>query len=238
MRLSWVLSGLLITAMPVACSNAEAPPDLGDEDDEAVHSASEEAKDEPRPLPSPEIAMPAEPSDAGVDAGPVCSLMTAPKATYLKYGLHPAASNALQMLKFTAARLIQTIGNDPSSAGTHAKDGTVEGRDYAAATDLSVSGMTDAQVKVLLDQMATLGFVPYYRAPGQDGWNGSRHIHAIYAGAPMKLSVRNQVRDWYAGKNGLVSHTEYKFHTWDQCTRDAVWRSFVAHNPAAADAGT
>jgi hypothetical protein len=48
-------------------------------------------------------------------------------------------------------------------------------------------------------------------------------IHAIYVGAAMKRSVRDQVRDWYAGKNGLVSHTEYKFHTWSQCARDAVW---------------
>lgn len=48
----------------------------------------------------------------------------------------------------------------------------------------------------------------------------------------MKLSLRNQVRDFMDGKNGLASHTKYKFDTWSQCWRDALWESYLKNNPA------
>ena len=163
-----------------------------------------------------------------------CSITDAPHSSYLKWGLHPDASDALKYLKFTSARVMQTIGSASASAGTHAQDGTAGGHAYSAATDLSVSGMTDAQAKVLVTQLTKVGFVAYLRRPGHDGWPSgeARHIHAIWVGAPMKLSLRNQVRDWHVGKNALASHTTYTFYTWSKCWRDSIWKAFDAHNSA------
>ena len=56
----------------------------------------------------------------------------------LKYGLHPRASDALRACGVASWRLTQTIGNAAASAGTHAKDGSVNGNPYSAATDISV----------------------------------------------------------------------------------------------------
>lgn len=164
-----------------------------------------------------------------------CTITKVPHSSYLKSGLHPDASDALKYLKFTAGRVTQTIGSASASAGTHGKDGVAGGHAYSAATDLSVSGMTDAQVKVLLKQLTNVGFVAYFRKPGQDGWPSSeaRHIHAIWVGAKMKLSLRNQVRDWRVNKNALASHTTYKFYTWSSCWHDSIWKRYLTANPAS-----
>lgn len=171
--------------------------------------------------------------NSGVDdsCAPVpssCSITNVAHSSYLKWGLHPDASDALKHLKFTSGRVMQTIGSASASAGTHAQDGVAGGHAYSAATDLSVSGMSDAQVKVLLEQLTAVGFVPFYRSPGHDGWPSGeiRHLHVIWAGAGMKLSLRNQVRDWHVGKNGLASHTTYTFYKTSQCWRDSIWKRF------------
>jgi hypothetical protein len=163
-----------------------------------------------------------------------CKIESVPEATYVKYGLHPDASDALARLSFPASRITQTIGSASASAGTHGQDGTAGGRAYSAATDLSVSTMTDAQVSVLLDELTSVGFVAYLRKPGHDGWPASeaRHLHIIWVGAPMKRSLRDQVRDWRVGKNALASHTTYKFKTWSPCWRDAIWARYLTANPA------
>jgi hypothetical protein len=163
-----------------------------------------------------------------------CSITNPPHVSYLKWGLHPDASDALKYLNVTAGRVMQTIGNASASAGTHGQDGTAGGHAYSAATDLSVSGMSDAQIKVFLKQLTNVGFVPFYRNPGHDGWPSgeARHLHVIWAGAKMKLSLRNQVRDWHVGKNGLASHTKYSFYTWTQCWRDSIWKRFDVLNSA------
>lgn len=172
--------------------------------------------------------------DSCASAPGSCAIVKVPKAPYLKAGLHPDASDALVYLKFTAGRITQTIGNAAASAGTHAKDGTAGGHDYSVATDLSISGMTDAQVKVLLDQLTSVGFAPYYRKPGYDGWPSSeaRHMHVLWVGAPMKRILRDQARDWHVGKNALASHTKYTFKTWTQCWRDSIWTRYLTANPA------
>lgn len=132
----------------------------------------------------------------------------------LKWGLHPVASDRLRCAGITAARISQTIGYATASAGTHAQDGTVDGHPYSAATDLSVMGLTDAQVKVLIAKLDTLGFAAYFRKPGSDGWPSSeaRHCHVVFAGAKMKSSLQSQIWDFLAGKNGLASHSTYTFY--------------------------
>jgi hypothetical protein len=172
--------------------------------------------------------------DSCAAAPSACTITKVPHSSYLKSGLHPDASDALKYLKVTAGRVMQTIGSAAASAGTHAQDGTAGGHAYSAATDISASGMTDAQIKVFLQQLASVGFVAYYRNPGHDGWPSSevRHIHAIWVGAKMKLSLRNQVRDWHVGKNALASHTTYSFYTWSSCWRGSVWERYLTVNSA------
>lgn len=231
----------LILAL-AACSDAAEPAvdDVGD--DEHDHPAFG-----PGDVVEPEIDLDAGldaardaavPRDASTpkDAGApnACALIVPPHAAYLLYGLHPDASDALRSLGFTASRISQTIGNAPASAGTHAQDGTAQGYPYSAATDLRIGGLSSVQIAKLLDDLASVGYAGWYRHPGYDGWPSSQapHIHAVWVGAPMKLILRNQVRDWVVGKNGLASHTTYTFHTWPQCRRDAIWKSFLQHNPA------
>ena len=174
--------------------------------------------------------------DSCASAPSTCTPITkVPHASYLKWGLHPDASDALQYLHVTAGRVTQTIGSASASAGTHAQDGVAGGHAYSTATDLSASGMTDAQVKVFIKQLTSVGFAAYFRSPGHDGWPSSeaRHIHVIWVGAPMKLLLRNQVRDWHVNKNALASHTQYSFYAWASCWRDTRWASDVNHNSAS-----
>ncbi|MDB4944333.1 MAG: hypothetical protein JWP97_3867 [Labilithrix sp.] len=175
-------------------------------------------------------------NDACAPAPGSCAITAVPSAPYLKYGLHPDASNALAYLKVTAGRITQTIGNAAASSGTHAQDGVAGGRPYSAATDLSVLGMTDAEVSAFLDQLTSVGFAPYYRKPGHDGWPASeaRHVHVVWVGAAMKASLRSQIRDWHVNRNALRSHTTYTFKTWTQCWRDSLWTRFLTKNPATS----
>ncbi len=135
-------------------------------------------------------------------------------AAVLKWGIHPVASDRLRCAGITATRITQTIGSFAASAGTHAQDGTVDGAPYSAATDLSVKGLTDSQVKTLIAKLDALGFAAFFRNPGYDGWPSSeaRHVHVVFAGAKMKSSLRAQIADFLAGKNGLASHTAYTFY--------------------------
>jgi hypothetical protein len=248
MRRSLLLGMLAPLLVALAACSSDDPGELARGDEDGVPESAD-APTEPLPDLGPAAEDPgaadAGATDAGTkttsDAGTTthppattCSLTKPPHAAYLKYGLHPDASDALVYLKVTAGRVTQTIGSAAASAGTHAQDGTAGGHPYSAATDLSVLGLTDAQVAVFLDRLTEVGFVPFYRKPGYDGWPSSeaRHIHAIWVGAHMKLSLRNQVRDWHVGKNGLVSHTTYKFKTWSACWRDAIWKRYLVSNPA------
>jgi len=152
-------------------------------------------------------------------------------AAILKWGLHPTASDRLRCAGITAARITQTIGSYGPSAGTHLQDGTVGGQPYSAATDLSVIGLTDAQVKVLVAKLDTLGFAAFFRNPGHDGWSGARHIHAVFAGAKMKSSLQSQIADFLAGKNGLASHTTYSFYQPPADVKAYLKKIFDAANP-------
>jgi hypothetical protein len=152
----------------------------------------------------------------------------------LKSGLHPDASDALRALGVSADQITQTIGHASASAGTHEKDGEVEGVDYSAATDISIRGKSEREIKTFLDELGAAGFAAWYRKDGADGWSGANHIHAVWAGCSMKASLRKQVRSWLDGRNGLVSNSTYKFYAWPESSKDVVRVSFVAHNPASS----
>jgi hypothetical protein len=162
-----------------------------------------------------------------------------PHAALLKFGLHPRASDALRSIGVTASRIVQTIGNAAASAGTHAQDGTVNGHPYSAATDLSVSGLSNTQIQNLLARLAKVGFAAWFRQPGHDGWPASevRHIHAVYANAKMKASLRSQVRSWLVGRNGLVSNTLYGFFHWSAAEKAVVRHKFTQSADGTTNGG-
>ncbi len=238
------LTSLVVLVVLAGCA-ADAPVEpLTDDDSHAGLQDPNDAKDAAAAIdgaataPERDAGAPARP-DAGVrtDAGaddPKCDLATPKAAPYLRYGLHPDASNALVSISITSARILQTIGSAAASAGTHAQDGTASGKPYSAATDLSVSGLSSTQIATLLDDLARVGYAGWYRRPGFDGWPASEiaHIHVIWVGAPMKRSLRDQIHDWVVGKNGLASHGPYAFHAFPKCRRDAILERFVLHNPA------
>jgi len=155
----------------------------------------------------------------------------------LKYGLHPRASDGLRTARVAAWRITQTIGNAPASAGYHAKDGTVNGQPYTAAVDLSVSGLSTTQIHNLLERLAKVGFAGWYRRNGYDGWSGANHIHAVYASCKMKTQLRSQIRSWLVGRNGLVSNTIYKFHTFSATAKSIVKAKFAQSSYGTSNGG-
>lgn len=152
----------------------------------------------------------------------------------LKAGLHPAASQALQGIGISAARIGQTIGTAPASKGTHAPDGTASGHPYTAAVDLHVRDLSEGQVRALLAKLGDAGLAAWYRNPGHDHWPSTEalHVHAVYAGCEMKKLLRDQVHDYCHGLNGLASHVTYQFANRPQSAVDKVRALFLAHNPA------
>ena len=153
-------------------------------------------------------------------------------ASILRWGLHPTASDRLRCAGVSAARIIQTIGSAPASAGTHAQDGTFNGHAYSSATDLSVKGLSDSQVRTLVARLDRLGFAAFFRNPGHDGWPSSefRHMHIVFAGSRMKSSLQSQIWDFLAGKNGLVSHLKMSFYQPPTEVKDYVKKIFLAAN--------
>ncbi|MBC6943285.1 MAG: peptidoglycan-binding protein [Xanthomonadales bacterium] len=87
-------------------------------------------------------------------------------------------------------------GGVGASGGTH---------DGGGAVDISVSSLSQTQRWQLVRALRKVGFAAWYRTPSQGPW--SSHIHAIAVGdTDMSLSARNQVADYYVGRNGLASH--------------------------------
>ncbi|MCA9621933.1 MAG: peptidoglycan-binding protein [Myxococcales bacterium] len=87
-------------------------------------------------------------------------------------------------------------GGVGASAGTHDGGGTV---------DVSVSSLTMTKRWQTVKAMRTVGFAAWLRNPSQGDW--PYHIHAVAVGdTDMSISARNQVADYYVGKNGLASH--------------------------------
>ena len=92
--------------------------------------------------------------------------------------------------------LIQTFGDAPASVGTHCPEpGTTD----SAATDIVSGSAPCTRTRALRMQ----GFAAWYRVPP----SFTRHIHAVYAGAPvLKSSLQSQVSSFLQGRNGLASN--------------------------------
>ncbi len=151
-------------------------------------------------------------------------------------GMHPSAWEAFLAAGVDPARIGQTVGNAPASAGTHAADGTWDcGEEYCAATDISVKRPTqigDADVKPMLERLARHGFAVFYRKPGQDHWPADQveHCHIVFAGIPMKEALRNQVHAFCHAPmlNGLISDVPYQYWQPSPEAQQAVRDQFLA----------
>lgn len=150
-------------------------------------------------------------------------------AQLVRWGIYPDASDAMRRLEISSGDIAQTIGNAPASAGYHLADGMANGAAYCAATDIWVAGMTDHQIRVLLEQMGRRGFAGWCRGCGNDGWTGPKHIHTVYVGAAhMKSQLQAQVHSWLAGNDGLTGDGNYEFYKWSEEAKNEVRRIFFA----------
>lgn len=87
-------------------------------------------------------------------------------------------------------------GGVGASAGTH---------DGGGAVDISVSSLSTTQRWETVKALRTVGFAAWLRTPDQGPW--PYHIHAIAIGdTDLSIAARNQVADYYTGRNGLASH--------------------------------
>ncbi|GAA4692000.1 peptidoglycan-binding protein [Phytohabitans rumicis] len=85
---------------------------------------------------------------------------------------------------------------NPSSAGTHDGGGVV---------DISVTSLTTTQRWETVRALRTVGFAAWLRNPSQGSW--PYHIHAAAVSDPdLASAARNQIHDYYFGKNGLATH--------------------------------
>jgi len=86
--------------------------------------------------------------------------------------------------------------SNPSSAGTHDGGGVV---------DISVTNLTTTQRWQTVKALRTVGFAAWLRNPSQGDW--PYHIHAAAVSDPdLSQPARNQIHDYYFGRNGLANH--------------------------------
>jgi len=108
-----------------------------------------------------------------------------------------------------------------ASAGTHDGGGSI---------DLKASGLSSTQRWKTVQALRAVGFAAWLRVPSQCGGCWPTHIHAVAIGdtdmwqTNGKYTNRDQVGDYFVGKNGLAGHgwdntpTKYRvtFITWEQ----------------------
>ena len=158
------------------------------------------------------------------------------------WGMSKEANAAFTAAGINVDRIVQTMtvpGHDvAASAGTHDKDGVdSDGNAYSVCVDLSVHHPTpldDDEVKTVLSTVASHGFFPFYRRPGMDGWpaQDELHIHAVYAGSPMKPECQEQIHSGLRGRNGLVGDGVESFWQPSEEQQDLIRELYLSCNPA------
>ncbi len=108
-----------------------------------------------------------------------------------------------------------------ASAGTHDGGGSI---------DVKASGLSSTQRWRTVQALRSVGFAAWLRVPSQCGGCWPTHIHAVAIGdtdmwqTNGKYTNRDQVADYFFGKNGLAGHagdntpSKYRvtFITWEQ----------------------
>jgi hypothetical protein len=111
-----------------------------------------------------------------------------------------AADNLLPRWNFSLVQGSYNPGGVSASAGTHDGGGVV---------DVSVAGLSSTQMWQEVKALRTVGFAAWLRTPAQ---GFSYHIHAVAIADPDIWQkdgghvARDQVCDYYIGKNGLAGH--------------------------------
>jgi hypothetical protein len=98
-------------------------------------------------------------------------------------------------VKFTLSQGSYNAGGVAASAGTH---------DGGGAGDISVAGMSRAQIDKSVQGLRMAGFAAWYRTPAE-GFAVHIHFEAI-GDKEMSPSGRDQVVDLFAGRNGLADN--------------------------------
>jgi hypothetical protein len=140
------------------------------------------------------------------------------------YGSKRVNTRTANMLRAADSRLSWSLtltqgsytSANPGSAGTHDGGGVV---------DISVSSLSTTQRWQTVQALRTVGFAAWLRTPEQ---GFAYHIHAAAVSDPdMSRQARDQVHDYYFGRNGLASHaadntpTQYRvaFTWWEKFQR-------------------
>lgn len=106
-----------------------------------------------------------------------------------------AAADAMLSWNLVLSQGSYTSAN-PSSAGTHDGGGVI---------DISVTSLTTTQRWETVRALRTVGFAAWLRNPSQGAW--PYHIHAAAVSDPdLASAARDQIHDYYFGRNGLASH--------------------------------
>jgi hypothetical protein len=111
-----------------------------------------------------------------------------------------AADNLLPRWNFSLVQGSYNPGGVSASAGTHDGGGVV---------DVSVAGLSSTQMWQEVKALRTVGFAAWLRTPAQ---GFGYHIHAVAIADPDIWQkdgghvARDQVCDYYIGKNGLAGH--------------------------------
>lgn len=107
-----------------------------------------------------------------------------------------AAADAKVAFSLVLSQGSYNPGGEAASAGTHDGGGVV---------DVSVGKLTTTQRWKAVHALRAVGFAAWLRTPSQGDW--PYHIHAVAIGdTDMSTVARDQVADYYAGRNGLASH--------------------------------
>lgn len=142
---------------------------------------------------------------------------------------------AMQEAGVSKERIVQCIGQASASAGTHGKDGAdSHGHDFSCATDIHINDLTETQIHTVLLALADKGFAGWWRHTGS--FANNRHCHFVWSGYQMKRSLRNQIHDFLAHKNGLVGHDTDEFwasHLKEESAQK-IRTMFLVHNVSAS----
>lgn len=93
-------------------------------------------------------------------------------------------------------------GGVGASAGTH---------DGGGAYDLSVTGMSDKQIRGMVKWLRRAGFAAWFR-----NWPGNRHVHAILMGhKTASPGAKQQMESYLARRDGLAGNAY-----------DGTWRPY------------
>jgi hypothetical protein len=117
--------------------------------------------------------------------------------------------------------VLEKSGCAKASAGTHDGGGSI---------DIKASSLSTTQRWQTVRALRSVGFAAWLRLPSQCGGCWPTHIHAVAIGDTDmwqqngKYTNRDQVGDYYVGKNGLAGHaadntpTKYRvrFTSWEQ----------------------